>query len=283
MKEKGSVLIAVLWVTLLLIIFSSGIAVTSLTEYAVHRMTIDQLQARYLADAAFEELKMYINKYPLIPPDERPATLEEYLSNEGIIYTERKIENAMPDGRQGLVMITLIDESNKFNINRIDKPLLQILLQKFEAEDPEGISENIISWRRNKRPFINIPELGVVKEIDVAIIEKIAPYLTVYTPNTLININTCDDVVLEIMERYLNELNIEFSANAAKENRPFDPQKLREFGNGQLERFFTTSPTLYKIEIKVTIGKKICILNIYSTTLANLNSPIAYERVYKKL
>jgi hypothetical protein len=113
----------------------------------------------------------------------------------------------------------MCDEDRKININKANKELLTALFTIMEADSPESLANNIIYWRGDapagtlepyyeslqipyaarKAPFKTLEELSLVKGFrgNQNLLRECERFLTAYTSDNLMNINTASAQVLK--------------------------------------------------------------------------------------
>jgi hypothetical protein len=164
----------------------------------------------------------------------------------------------------------MCDEDRKININKANKDLLTALFTVMEVDNPGSLADNIIYWRGDapagtmepyyessqipyaarKAPFKTIEELSLVKGFrgDQSLVRECERYLTAYTSDNLININTVSTEILKAVFVSLGADNI----NAGLSDRLTD--SVIDFRNGDDNEEATDDDmAIYQDQVKAVI------------------------------
>ena len=152
-NEAGIALFLVLWVLTLLTVIVGEFCHAMRTEVKITRNFKEETEAYYIAVAG---LNMAISE--LIKSRTGHPSLEENISEEDQI--EWRINADIPEVPfgNGRFKVKIENESSKININRADRPLLTMMLDRFDLEDTEKeiIADSILDWRdRDKFHHVN--------------------------------------------------------------------------------------------------------------------------------
>lgn len=211
MERKGSVLIAVLWILVLLSLVTISLALRARLDTKMMSGQLKKLEAREHLESAVQFARYLIESDPR-PQFDHPGdpwfgthNLSEWLSDTS-------------------VEIEVRDEEGKININiaspELLKALFEILKEKGHSleTDPEELASAIVRWRGNdalfgspstypnkKSLFESLEELLLIESITARDFETLKPFLTVYAQrgdlSLRVNINTASDEVIEALLR----------------------------------------------------------------------------------
>lgn len=228
--ERGTILIATLWILAILAILASGIGFRSSFEARLSKYNMDKLKASYIAKAGIFKSREILFRDNnacdtirecgvTLPPaagsrddkgDNKDSLKEIFTANVGdgafeVSYSE--------DGKNYYGMI---DEERKININRASPMTLERLL----GPKSKDIAASIVNWRgtiqvpnsngawdnyyKSLSPpyeckhadFSVIEELMLVKDMTPELFESIKDYITVYGDEDRVNINTATKRVM---------------------------------------------------------------------------------------
>jgi len=152
-KERGIALFLVLWVLTLLSVIVGEFCRTMRTEVNITRNFKEETQAYYIALAGLNTAITELVKNEVTPPKVKASEVSK--TSEASDAEEEKIEwrtntniPAIPFA-QGFFKVKIGNESGKININKADRRLLKMMLNRFEIEenDKEGIADSILDWR----------------------------------------------------------------------------------------------------------------------------------------
>jgi general secretion pathway protein K len=194
-SEEGIALIAVLWaLTLLSLIAAALIAETRSSTHVAHNMA-DKAAARAAADAGIERVIL----------DLKSLNTDKTFHADGTVYAWRFAD--------GIVRISLRDETGKVNLNKAPEELLAALFAS-AGVDP-GTAESLadavadfrdkdgfvrphgaeaadyraagLAWGPKNAPFHTVAELQQVLGMTAEIFDLVAPNLTTYTLGATLN------------------------------------------------------------------------------------------------
>ncbi|MRR17052.1 MAG: hypothetical protein EG826_11410 [Deltaproteobacteria bacterium] len=232
-RERGIMLIIVLWIMMLLIVMTLAFSVTVRTE-AFSTLTFrDQLENKYLAEAGLERAMLEI-----LYRNANKTTAAENNARSVIPIDGTTREGALEDGRYRLA---LTDEGGKININLLTDAsgiILNNLLVNLgvEKEQADTIVDSVLDWKdtddlhrlhgaesnyymglpnpykARDANFDNLEELllvrGMTQDILYGTGEKpgLIRFLTVYTSADRINIQAARPEVLAAIPGMTDEI-----------------------------------------------------------------------------
>lgn len=223
--QRGSVLIAVMWLLAMLSVFSWAVARQVTQELAFGQWVRDRVIGRALARAAVQRtlLELQRDKFKTFDAlNEKWASNPDAFKNVemgGGMFTVSCRQNEME-------LFGACDESARVSLNESDEALLTSL---FLAADPalpkesaKGIAQSVIDWRDSdsnllaegaesqyyeglpkpypapNRPFQSVEELSMVKGMTPELFAKVRPFVTVYSGGR-VNFNTASQTVLKAL------------------------------------------------------------------------------------
>ena len=223
-ETRGSVLLYVVWVVLLLSLFAAGVGSRALFALNLSRRLSEQLRAAYIARGAVRYAALVLAR------DETPSFdgLNDRWSS-GSLFREHQVDGgsfsvtgeAQIEGGAA-AQFGLDDEERRVNLNTAPTDVLIRFLEAaggLRGDDALAAAAAIEDWRdeddderaggaegsyyRTLRdaydckdgPFENAEELLLVKGISPAVYRNVEPYVTVYGSGRL-NLNTAPEPVL---------------------------------------------------------------------------------------
>jgi len=223
-RSRGIALLAVIWVVTLLSAIATSMVSSTRTESVITRNRLTNAKAEALADAALYRilpsmLRNFDTSRPLVI-DPGPATITtpdaarllETLRGAGELLSQA--DQVQFDGRDyvwpfadGVVLISVVSESGKIDLNAADATLLASLMRSAGESDPnaETLADAVIDFRdadsnrrpngaedvdyrarglgheAKDRPFEIADEVLQVAGMTRALYDDIAPALTVYS------------------------------------------------------------------------------------------------------
>ena len=223
---RGSVLIYVVWMVLLLALFAAGVGSQALFALDLSQRLSDQLNASYLARSAVTFAALRLERDPSPTFDgwndvwaDAPTVLDRHeLAGGWFSVMGERLPNQGP--KHGLV-----DEERRINLNTAPGEVLLRLaefagglrehealaladaIQDWRDEDdeqrPQG-AENFFyhtlsqAYDCKDGPFENIEELLLVRGVSREVYERLEPFVTVYGSGR-INLNTASEMVLRTL------------------------------------------------------------------------------------
>lgn len=189
LRDRGLVLLAVLWVLTLLALMAATFTRTSRTEVNLARNAMQQLQAEALADSGVHLAV---------------ARLGQTIEQGGWALDGRVHSHTLPGGE---VRILIADEAGKIDLNGANPELLQALLRALGvgSEASVALADAIVDFRDGDHlhllngaededyataglahdakdaPFEEVAELQQVLGMTPALYRRVAPVLTVHT------------------------------------------------------------------------------------------------------
>lgn len=224
-NEKGSVLVAVLWLLAMLAIFSWSVARQASQELIFSSWLRDRVMGRSLVRGAIQRTVFELQQDKFKTFD----SLNENWANNPDAFQNIPMGSGhftVSCGQNENLLFGACDESARISINKADEQLLDNL---FITVDPtmgkEGamqIARAVIDWRdtdtnpldqgaesdyyeKGKNPyparngdFQSVEELNMVRGVTPEIFEKVKPFVTVYSEGK-VNINTASKTVLRVL------------------------------------------------------------------------------------
>ena len=122
----------------------------------------------------------------------------------------------------------------------------------YEGLDPPYVAAN--------QPLTSVTELHLIKGIDAAVYNKLAPYVCVLPPGTALNVNTASPVVLAALNENLNIEQFKKSKEEEKEsykdiNEFIEANKLAGRTGPMLNLAVNTQHFLIEVEARVGDGR----------------------------
>lgn len=186
MNAKGSLLITALAVMALLTVMAAGLVYNISEQIHVYNRFKKEFEGRMAFMDGFWAVTALIYNDPM--------SYIDHLNKEW--YGQVKL----PDFLKNNLQVVVSDEESKLNINKIPTNWLEAFLKE---QEEEGLSseqtrklEKELLDRRAKKSLVSVEELYLLKEIEPETIQKITPFVTVYTDGAQININTASEEVL---------------------------------------------------------------------------------------
>jgi general secretion pathway protein K len=223
-RDRGSVLLYVVWAILLLSLFAASVGSHAITALNVTERLSDRLRAAGAARSAAEFAWLAVDG------DESPEVdgMRESWSDSAAFLDHALAGGTFsilnPDARAGR-RYGLMDEDRRLNLNTAPGDVLQRLFELaggLTEHDAEALSEAVQDWRdeddrershgaegiyyRSRSggydckdgPFENLEELLLVRGVTPALFAKLEPYLTVYGSGRL-NLNTAEPMALSAL------------------------------------------------------------------------------------
>jgi general secretion pathway protein K len=207
-KQRGIVLVMVLWVTVLLSVLAASYVISAHTEVLQARNQLNSAQARYAAEAGIQRAV-----FALRNPD----------PNQKWIGDGREYAFAFAGAE---VKITLDDESGKIDINQVDELTLKNFMTAngVDLKQAEHIAGNVMDWRdpddlthqpqgAEKKDYVaaglayiprnanfeTVDEIQQVMGMDYELYKKLEPSLTLYSGRNLPNPAYAPEAVLRAL------------------------------------------------------------------------------------
>ena len=226
MKRNGFFIIFFLWVFILLSLFCFGLGFRTYLEVKKTKLLLNRSRAYFLASSGVRLASVILDK---------DDTLIDNLSEDWARLVEEKVVFMHPKNK-GKILLRIEDESARVNINKIDSIIIGKLFQYLEINDWEVkancVSDYIDSNNRAeqlnsfdsdkdvKNSSISVPEeLMLVKNFSHKDYKKIKDYITVFTADNKININTAKKEVLEVLldsDKKEDVFGVRFNENSQK-------------------------------------------------------------------
>ena len=186
-KTRGSILIASLWTLSVFSIFVSSVAYQAGQQAVLLKRETQNFESRAEFLTALNLLGQIILEDPA-PGEDSPA--DKWYGKV-----------ASPDLEDRHMLLTVRDEESRIDINKASQLLLETLFKavsdsgtplKGEAKD---FSKAILKLR-GKGKILSLEELYLLEDVEAADIERLRPYITVYTQFPGLNINSADLLAL---------------------------------------------------------------------------------------
>lgn len=225
---RGSVLLYVLWVVLLLSLFAAGVGSRALSALNLSERLSEQLRATYIARGAvpYAAMAIVLDATPVDGLNESWANqsgLEHYPLAGGsfsLLAPEEEARRQNAPVRHGFS-----DEERRINLNTAPTEVLQRLLDTvggLQPDDAEAVAAAIEDWRDpddderpfgaegfyyhslshpydcKDGPFENVEELLLVKGIVPELYHRLEPYVTVFGSGK-VNLNTAGRPILRAL------------------------------------------------------------------------------------
>lgn len=224
-EQRGSVLIAVMWLLAMLSVFSWAVARQVTQELSFGQWLRDRVVGRSLARAAVQRtlLELQSDKFKTFD-----ALNEKWASNPEA-FRNIKLGDGMftvSCKQNEIELFGACDESARISLNESDELLLTTLFLAAETgvrkEEAKEIAQAIIDWRdadsnplaegaessyyeglskpysAPNRPFQSVEELSMVRGITPEIFAKVKPFITVYSGGR-VNFNTASQTALKAL------------------------------------------------------------------------------------
>jgi type II secretory pathway component PulK len=183
---------------------------------------------------------------------------------------EISVENIL-DGFTGTVIVSVEDENGKFNlnslvndnqsINYIAYDIFKNLLENLNLN--KDIADRIVDWidtggeprlreseEGAKNAFMDsVDELLLIRGIDHVTYEKLQPYVTVYGPFNLVNININTAPIPVIMSLYGNKKDLAERIVHERELNPFENKGKFESRVGESSNNLIMTSSYFKIKV----------------------------------
>lgn len=224
-SQKGSVLVAVLWLIAMLGVFCLAVSRQASQELMFGQWLRDRVLGRSLAKAAIQRCLTEIRADQFQVFD---AFQESWGSNEKAMK-----EISLGDGKfsvvceqDGEVMFGACDEAGRINLNKASAAVLAKLVMAVDSsagsEMSVKIADAIVDWRdpddsrssqgaeapeykSQKLPYEaanadlkSVEELSMIKGVTPELYRKLLPYVTIYTDGR-VNFNTAPAMVLKAL------------------------------------------------------------------------------------
>jgi len=231
-KNKGSILIVSLWVLMIIAFFCISLARQIKVDLRLTKFQQDKVKRLYIAKAAIQKVisvlendstpdtdslsELWSIGYNADAADDQKYIFKDVAVGDGKFNISYIFEGQ--DGKDSICLYGVSDEERKININKADKELLSAMLDVMSVEDPESLTESMFyrrdreseirhelhyedsqtQYRLDKVPFKAMEELILIKDFqdDPELMEKFQKVFTIYTKDSLVNINTAHPDIL---------------------------------------------------------------------------------------
>ena len=231
--NKGSVLLAVIWILSMLAVFSVIVNRQASQELILGPWLRNEVIARSLAKAGVNRaiLELQQDKFMTFDAFNESWSMNEKAFSEvplgdGVFTVSCPMNDYEGGSKKSAIRYGLCDEESRLNINFASeiylKNLLMAVVTKMEDTKATEISQAIVDWRdldgnalqngaessyyrglpspyeTRNAPFQTIEELRMVKGVTANIYRQIEPYVTVYGKGR-VNVNTAPRPVLQAL------------------------------------------------------------------------------------
>ncbi|PIQ86152.1 MAG: hypothetical protein COV74_05590 [Candidatus Omnitrophica bacterium CG11_big_fil_rev_8_21_14_0_20_45_26] len=211
MRQRGSMLIFMIWILLILSVLAMSVGFRSRVNIQLSRFYDGYVKQDYLMHSAVNLASYFLSE------DEDPLT--DSVADPW--YGEPQRLAAFPISKQ--LQVKIEDEESKLNINKAAPLLLEKFFDILKDNgvrlqtDHADLTASIVTWRggssgkggstvgfeHKRAPFESIDELRLIQKITPQDVEMLKPYLTVYAKSgdfTLrVNINTVHPWILKAL------------------------------------------------------------------------------------
>lgn len=224
-SRRGSVLLYVVWLVLLLSVFAVGIGSQAQVSLDLSERLFAQLRAGYLARSALQVAALVLSRDPTPSVD----GLTESWSDRLELFDHHPLAggwfSVTSQDWSGATRYGLSDEERRLNLNTAPADVLSRLAQvagglhEWDAielaaaiedwrdaddqERPDGAEDSYYHSLREaydckNGPFENLEELRLIRGVSMDLYQKLQPHLTVYGSGFL-NLNTAGPTVLKAL------------------------------------------------------------------------------------
>jgi len=233
-KRQGTILILALWSLSLLTVFAVYLGVAVRGKIKLQSRIEERDKLYFLAESGVKKAiavlnnDLMLNEYAFtVKAKQARHNNPEYFKNiplaEGTV--DISFEDFSESGSSAQTRYGLTDEQSKVDINKADIATLQRLIKNvlgWQEQPARELAQAIFDWKEYGRnelvdfhgdeyyqslqypysakdgPFETIDELLLVKGMTKEILEKLKPFMTIYS-NNAVNINTASRVTLLAM------------------------------------------------------------------------------------
>jgi DNA uptake protein ComE-like DNA-binding protein/type II secretory pathway pseudopilin PulG len=208
-NNKGMILIISLWVLVIISLLCLSLANQVRADLKLIKSQKDKIKCLYIAKAALEKAITVLESDSTPDADSLNELwskgigphIGDYIFKDVAIgdgfFTISYLYGGPGEGRD-IYFYGMSDEDRKVNINRASKELLVALGEVLQLDSPQSLAEDII-YGRGDSHIKNIEELSLIKRFkdNSNLIKKCERFFTVYTKDSLININTAPEKILK--------------------------------------------------------------------------------------
>ncbi|MDP3766835.1 MAG: type II secretion system protein GspK [Dehalococcoidia bacterium] len=221
MTRRGSVLLYVVWVVILLSLFSAGVAGQAMFALDLSERLAGQMRAIQVARGALQYAQLSLERDESASVDD----LSEMWSNDPGRFRERALGEGvftLTDGGDGRhTRYGMADEERRLPLNTATAPVLARLCERVGGLRPDQaaqVADAIVDWRdedderqphgaedfdyrgrtlyeSKDAPFQNVEELLLVDGMTVELYQRLLPHVTVHGSGA-VNLNTAGPEVL---------------------------------------------------------------------------------------
>ncbi|NJA05573.1 general secretion pathway protein GspK [Methylococcaceae bacterium WWC4] len=215
-RQSGFALVIVIWILTLLSIMAGSFALSMRRESSVSYALHKNAEAMAIAESG---INLAIFRLQQTDKEQR------WLS-DGSVYQVPTVD--------GVTRIKILAESGKVDINAGKEELLQAVIAGATSDEKEQarLVDAIVDWRDaddeprqhgaerkeyqqaglrqrpGNRPFQSVEELQQVIGIDAELLERLRPWLTVYSEQAEVDFKVADPKLLQIIGADLKERNV---------------------------------------------------------------------------
>ena len=245
--RRGSILLYVVWIIMLLSLFAAGVGSRALFALNLSERLPEQLRAAYIARGAVQYAAQAIKQ------DQNPAidSLHKKWADSPELFHEHPLAGGTftvtADTRAGeSPRYGLNDEEQRINLNIAPVDVLQSLMETvggLTESKAQDVAASIADWRDTDSdersggaenyyyesrdpgyhckdgPFENVEELLLIKGVSPELYRKVEPSVTVYGSGS-VNVNTAPEAVLRALGLSTAGVAGMIAFRAGEDNRP---------------------------------------------------------------
>ena len=225
MNERGSLLITGLWAMSVFSVMTISLSFSASQELMLAKRDLGDFKSHLDFLSAMNQVAWKMDTDPF-PHEDSPA--KPWF---GDVQLEKPFE--------GRLSVSVEDENSKINLNYASEALVSTFLRAFEKDTQslKGSHKDYvkgISKMRSKKRFQSLEELLLMEDFEKEDLEAMRPYMTVYSENAFVNINTAKPLVLRVL---LDSLSTDHGAkhilfSRLEEACNLDKEKLKETEQG---------------------------------------------------
>lgn len=210
MKKRGSILILMTWLLILLSLLAASVGLRSRIQIQLSKFQGKEISDEYLMQSAVNFASY------LIGEDDAP----DIDSKLDVWYGEVKSSSESELSKE--LKITIVDEESKLNLNKVNDVILERFFEVLKEngvkleKSPKDLISGILYWRgssygqgnplgyeHKKAPFETIDELRLVQNMTPGDFELLKPFFTTFARPfdfaLKVNVNTAHEWVLKAL------------------------------------------------------------------------------------
>jgi general secretion pathway protein K len=272
-SRDGFIIIAVLWMLIALATLASVYSIYIANTATALTVSDDALQAELLTTTSLE-----LAAYQLSSPHAKDAKLgNAKVGNTKNGDAPPRLSRGAFRFRAGAatVTVTFVSEAARIDLNAAPKAMLAGLFAAVgvKSDDAFGYAERIIGWRTPPKqdattteedglyrsaglrysprggPFAHVDELWLVYGLPPALIERIMPFVTVYSGLDKVNVRDAAPQVIAALPEMTPALLNTFLDT--REAGPIDQQSLNGLLGGSAKGATTDPSDTYRLQIRI--------------------------------